>query len=96
MDKKLVEKAVRRTKEIAREKNFHTAMRLAVDEAGLPEEERAVLMHLVAQEFGRRSAEARERNKIIKALNEQKYREDIALEMAERARSTNEHTHPVD
>lgn len=71
-------------------------MRDAVDEARLPEEQRAELLHIVAQFFGKKSAEARTRKEIIREFNKAMHKQRIAEELAESAYEANEHICPID
>lgn len=97
LDQKLVDKTIARTREIYRNNgNFHKAMKLAVNEVGLPTEQSDELLHLVATACARKSAEARARNKHLREANEALHKQRIAEEMAERAQSSNEHICPID
>lgn len=97
MDQKLVDKTVARTSKIYRNnKDFHKAMKLAVNEVGLPTEQSDELLHLVATVCAKKSAEARARNKNIREFNEAMHKQRISEEMAERSQSSNEHICPID
>lgn len=97
VDQKIIETAVARTKEInASVGNFRKSMKLAVNEARLPVEQADGLLALVGQVFGKRSAEARARNKLEREMNKALYLQRLAEEMHYQAEQANEHICPVD